>query len=239
MGNETRPRTLTNLNLPAFHHSSSHNSSRTSINQTNRQGPTVKLLIATNTAHKLKEIREILSGSDIVLQSLLDRPDLPEPPEDGLTFEANALQKARTIQSQVGGVVLADDSGLEVDALGGAPGVHSKRFSAEGTAASNNQLLLDRMADVTLRTARFRCVLALVSPHYEGTVDGGCEGQIATGTTGTQGFGYDPLFVPAELDGRTMAEASMQEKNAISHRGRAFRRLSELLDAAAAAERAR
>ncbi len=199
----------------------------------------MNLLIATNNAHKIQEIREILSGTGIILQSLLDRSDLPEPPEDGLTFEANAMQKARTIQSQVGGVVLADDSGLEVDALGGAPGVHSKRFSAEGTAASNNHLLLERMADVTLRTARFRCVLALVSPHYEGTVDGACEGKIATGTTGTQGFGYDPLFVPDELDGRTMAQASMQEKNAISHRGRAFRRLSELLDAAAAAERAR
>ena len=209
------------------------------MNQTKRRGPTVKLLIATNNPHKIEEIREILSGTPFVLHSLLDRPDLPEPPEDGLTFEANALQKARTIQAQVGGVVLADDSGLEVDALGGAPGVHSKRFSAEGTAAANNALLLDRMADVTGRTARFRCVLALVSPAYEGTVDGACEGRIATQANGSQGFGYDPLFIPDELDGRTMAEASMQEKNAISHRGRAFRRLSELLDAAAAAERAR
>lgn len=197
----------------------------------------MKLLIATNNSHKIEEIREILAGTGIVVQSLLDRPDLPEPPEDGLTFEANALQKARTIQSQVGGVVLADDSGLEVDALGGAPGVHSKRFSAEGTAAANNRLLLERLSGVSERRARFRCVLALVSPNFEGTVDGAVEGRIALDLLGDKGFGYDPLFVPDELDGRTMAEATMQEKNAISHRGRAFRRLSELLDAASAAER--
>lgn len=197
----------------------------------------MKLFVATNNKHKIEEIRQILEGTGVVLQSLLDRPDLAEPPEDGLTFEANALQKARTIQAQTGGTVLADDSGLEVDALGGAPGVHSKRFSPEGAADANNALLLKRMSGVVTRTARFRCVLALVSPHHEGTVDGTCEGHIATQAQGAHGFGYDPLFVPHELQGRTMAEASMNEKNAISHRGRAFRRLGELLDAAADAER--
>lgn len=198
----------------------------------------MKLFVATNNRHKIEEIRQILAGTGFDLHSLLDRPDLAEPPEDGLTFEANALQKARTIQAQTGGIVLADDSGLEVDALGGAPGVHSKRYSPEGTADSNNALLLKQLSGVLSRTARFRCVLALVSPHHEGTVDGSCEGRIATATTGTQGFGYDPLFVPNELGGRTMAEASMEEKNAISHRGRAFRRLRELLDAATDAEQA-
>lgn len=187
------------------------------------------LLFATGNHHKAEEVRDILRGTGIHLATLADHPDLPEPPETGDTFESNALQKARFIAKLTGTPVLADDSGLEVDALGGAPGVHSKRFSPEATHEANNALLLHRLAGRSDRTARFRCVLALVHEAFETSIAGACEGTIAEALRGHQGFGYDPLFLPNDLPGRTMAEATMVEKNAISHRGRAFRQLPALL----------
>ncbi|MCA9569286.1 MAG: non-canonical purine NTP pyrophosphatase, partial [Myxococcales bacterium] len=117
----------------------------------------------------------------------------------------------------------------EVDALGGAPGVHSKRFSPEGTTPANNALLLERLVGAADRTARFRCVVALVGPDgYERIAEGACEGRIALEPRGTDGFGYDPLFLPDEAPGRAMAELTVDAKNAISHRGRAFRQLPGL-----------
>lgn len=171
----------------------------------------------------------MLAGTDITLITLLDRTDLGDAPETGDTFEHNACQKARYMYEKTGLPAIADDSGIEVDALGGAPGVHSKRFSPEATAEANNALLLSKLDGVSDRSARFRCVLAYVGDHGERTVDGRCEGQVATEASGTDGFGYDPLFLPNESPGRSMAELSMDEKNAISHRGRAFAQLPQLL----------
>ncbi len=194
----------------------------------------MQLVFATNNAHKVTEVRailaEALSGMDVAIQTLSEAGLDVDPPETGDTFEANALQKARFIHERQGGWVIADDSGIEVDALDGRPGVHSKRFSPQATAQANNTLLLEKLVDVPApRTARFRCCLALVGPGVEATVDGRCEGVIGFAPSGTDGFGYDPLFVPTEADGRTMAELSPAEKNAISHRGRAFSQLPELL----------
>ena len=190
----------------------------------------MQLIFATRNDHKLEEVAALLEGRGITLRGLHHFPELPEVPEDHDTFEANALQKARFVFERTGLPTVADDSGLEVDALGGAPGVHSKRFSPEATSASNNALLLARMDGEQARGGRFRCVLALVSAEGSRTVDGRCEGTIGTALQGEQGFGYDPLFWPEEAPGRSMAELSMAEKNAISHRGRAFSQLPRLVD---------
>lgn len=187
------------------------------------------LLFATNNAHKVEEVRAILEGTGVVVRSLAEAGVDVDPPETGDTFEANALQKARYLHERTGLPCIADDSGIEVDALGGAPGVHSKRFSPEGTDAANNRLLLERLAGITDRRARFRCVVALVGLGPDRTLEGRCEGRIADSPRGQGGFGYDPLFLPDEAPGRTMAELSPAEKNAISHRGRAFRQLPAAL----------
>jgi XTP/dITP diphosphohydrolase len=189
----------------------------------------MELLFATANAHKIEEVRAMLAGTDITMITLLDRTDLGDAPETGDTFEHNACEKARYMFEKTGLPAIADDSGIEVDALGGAPGVHSKRFSPEATAEANNALLLKKLDGVTERSARFRCVLAYVGHHGERTVEGRCEGAIATEARGSEGFGYDPLFMPNEAPGRSMAELSMDEKNAISHRGRAFAQLPSLL----------
>lgn len=190
----------------------------------------MKLLLATRNAHKLTEIREILQGMDLEILSLDDVPGMPdELAEDGDTFEHNALQKARFVYEATGILCCADDSGIEVDALDGRPGVHSKRFSPAGTNEGNNQYLLELLGGRSDRSARYRCVLALVGDGIEATADGRCEGTIGTSLIGDGGFGYDPLFWPVEAPGRTMAQLTMGEKNAISHRGRAFRHLPRLL----------
>ena len=190
----------------------------------------MKLLLATRNAHKLDEIRRILAHADVELLSLDDVTGLPEElPEDGDTFEANALQKARFAHEVTGLLTCADDSGIEVDALDGRPGVFSKRFSPEGTDDGNNAHLLRLLEGREDRGARYRCVLALVGEGVEQLADGRGEGQIGHDYRGEGGFGYDPLFWPEESPGRTMAELSMDEKNEISHRGRAFRQLPSLL----------
>lgn len=191
----------------------------------------MQLVFATRNPHKLVEVRALFADSDLEIIGL-EQTDYPgDPPETGTTFVHNALQKARAVRDHTGLACVADDSGLEVDALGGAPGVFSKRFSDAATAEANNALLLERLAGVTDRTARFRCVLALVTPTEERTAEGSCPGRIGHEHRGTGGFGYDPLFLPDEAPGRSMAELSMDEKNAISHRGRAFRHLPELVAA--------
>jgi XTP/dITP diphosphohydrolase len=188
------------------------------------------LVFATANAHKVEEVRRILAPLGVTVQSLADLGLDLDPPETGDTFEANALQKARYVFEHTGQPTVADDSGIEVDALNGAPGVYSKRFSPEGTTPANNALLLQRLQGATDRTARFRCVVAYVDGTVERTASGACEGRIAEQLHGAGGFGYDPLFLPDEAPGRSMAELSADEKNAISHRGRAFRQLPDLLE---------
>ncbi len=191
----------------------------------------MKVVLATWNAHKVEEVAAILAdaGSAVPVVSLADCGDIEEAPETGETFAENALQKARFVYERVGGIVIADDSGLEVDALHGAPGVFSKRYTEEATAEANNQKLLAALGIRTDRSARFVCTLALVSAAGEDVWAGTCEGHIAEAPRGDGGFGYDPLFVPAGWGQRTLAEATSAEKNAISHRGNAFRQLAARL----------
>lgn len=182
----------------------------------------MKIVLATRNDHKVSEIQALLAGSGLEVTGLGAFPDLPsELPETGDTFVHNALEKARFVFEHTGLPAIADDSGLAVDALGGGPGVFSKRYSAEGTDAANNAKLLDVLLGREDRTARYRCVIAVVGPKGAETSDGACEGLLGRSPRGVGGFGYDPLFWPVETPGRTMAELTMAEKNAISHRGRA------------------
>ncbi|MFT4626694.1 MAG: XTP/dITP diphosphohydrolase [Myxococcota bacterium] len=189
----------------------------------------MQLVFATHNAHKAEEVQAILANTGITVVTLADLGFHTEVPETGDTFVHNALQKAHFVHAATGLPCVADDSGLEVDGLGGAPGVHSKRFSPEATAEANNRLLLERLGPGADRTARFRCVLALVGVGKPRTVSGTCHGRIAEAPSGGGGFGYDPLFLPDETSDRTMAQLSAHEKNAISHRGRAFSQLPGLL----------
>lgn len=202
----------------------------------------MRLLIATRSAHKLDEIRSILGADGPFEVISLDDVDLPpDPPDDELepfdTFEANALSKARWYGRHSGLITVADDSGLEVDALDGAPGVRSKRF-APGDAvgaerdAANNRHLLERLSGIpeAERAARYVCAVALVDPAgREEVLRGTVEGRILEAPAGQGGFGYDPLFYVPDLD-RTFAQASPAEKHARSHRGRAFRALADRLN---------
>ncbi|TAN37262.1 MAG: XTP/dITP diphosphatase [Verrucomicrobia bacterium] len=183
----------------------------------------MKLIVATRNKHKLEEIHTILKGLNVELHSALDFPEIPDVVEDGDTFEANAIKKAVTLARATGCWALADDSGLEVDALGGAPGVYSARYAGEPVSyPANNEKLLRELAGQKNRRARFRCVMALSDPqgHAE-TVEGCCEGHIIEELRGTAGFGYDPLFVPDGFK-QTFAEMPADQKNGISHRGRAL-----------------
>lgn len=191
------------------------------------------IVLASNNRGKLAELSALLSRMPVQLVSVRDA--LGEPltiVEDGDTFEANAVLKARAVCAATGMVALADDSGLEVAALGGRPGVRSARFAHErATDAENNAALLAALENVEDRSAQFRCVLALVTPWEQQAriAEGTCSGQIARAPRGSGGFGYDPLFVVDGLDGRAMAELSEAEKNRVSHRARAVRALRSLL----------
>lgn len=190
------------------------------------------LLIATRNRKKKAELQEILAGWQVNLVSLDELEGMPEVDEDGTTFAANALKKARTMAELSGMITLADDSGLMVDALGGAPGIFSARFAGpECRDADNNAKLLDLMHEVpeAERTARFVCVIAVAIPGGEAqTVQGICEGTIITRPRGQKGFGYDPLFIPAGFTS-TFAELGEDIKNRISHRGRALQAAKPLL----------
>ncbi len=197
----------------------------------------VEVVLATTNQHKLREIRRMLDGTRFRVLSLADLPPMPEVVEDGDTFQANADKKARTLAMRLGRVTIADDSGIEVDALDGAPGVYSARFAGISGAEAdeaNNRLLLERLETTPdeERTARFRCSLAIVRPDGEAVyTDGVVEGRIARCPRGEGGFGYDPLFLVAgDEQSRTMAELSEDAKNAISHRGRALRALVPMLE---------
>jgi XTP/dITP diphosphohydrolase len=193
-----------------------------------------RLLLATRNPGKIGEIRSELAGVPVRLLCCDDLREWPELREEGETFEDNALAKASQLARWADLPALADDSGLEVDALGGEPGVRSARFAGEhGDDAANIDLLLRRMRGLPRgkRRARFVCVLALASPEGERfVVRETCEGSITAAPRGAGGFGYDPVFVP-EGEKRTMAELTLEEKNAISHRGKALRRLRALLEA--------
>jgi XTP/dITP diphosphohydrolase len=192
------------------------------------------IVVATGNAHKVDEIASALdfAGWRFVAAGRMEG-GWREPVEDGETFEDNARIKARAAHERFGVAALADDSGLEVDALGGAPGVHSSRFAGEeATDADNNELLLDRLSSFAPgeRAARFRSTLVFIDEQgVETVVSGTCEGSMGSEARGVNGFGYDPLFLPILTPGCTMAELSMAEKNAISHRGDALRALKAAL----------
>lgn len=192
----------------------------------------MKIFLATRNNGKIEELNEMLRQSDFEVVSIKDYPDFPEIVEDGDTFRENAVKKAKAASGQTGFLALADDSGLEVDALKGAPGIYSARFAgAEGDDNANNNKLLRLLADLPAekRTARFRCVVAIAEPGGKVyTTEGVCEGVIATKPSGSGGFGYDPLFYMPEHK-RTFAELDPGFKNRISHRGEAIRGAVEIL----------
>lgn len=191
-----------------------------------------ELLVATGNAGKVLELAALLDGTGILLRSLKDFPKLAGVVEDGDTFAENALKKARAACVATGLPVIADDSGLVVDALGGRPGVFSARYAGEGaTDADNNRHLLCELGGIekAARTAAFHCVIALCLPDGRcRTFDGELKGVILTEPAGTGGFGYDPLFWVPEY-GKTLAELPLELKNRISHRGRAVAALRDHL----------
>ena len=192
-----------------------------------------KVIFATSNEGKMKEIREILSNMDIELLSLKDADLNPEIEENGVTFEENAIIKAKEVMKLTGEIVLADDSGLEVDFMDKAPGVYSARFMGEQTSYQiKNQYIIDRLAAAKEeeRSARFVCVIACAFPDgavvtCRKTVEGFIAKQISNGSTG---FGYDPIFYVPEF-GCTMSDMTAEQKNAISHRGKALRAMKEVI----------
>ncbi len=191
-----------------------------------------KVVIATRNRGKIRELQALLEDLGLELVSVGDIEGVPEVVEDGATFLENAVKKAVEVARATGLAAIADDSGLEVDALGGRPGVYSARYAGEGASDEDNyRKLLKELEGIPEkeRTARFKCVMVAARP--DGThiwTEGACEGVIASEPKGSQGFGYDPVFYLPDK-GRTMAQLSKEEKNAISHRGRAMRRLKEML----------
>ncbi len=186
-----------------------------------------RLAVASKNPDKIKEIEEVLGQiglADEIVQGL----DWPDVEETGETLEKNALIKARAVMKATGLPAIADDTGLEVEALGGEPGVHTARFAGpDATYDENVALMLEVMEGVSDRAARFRTVVALVFPDgVEVVAEGSVEGVITKSRRGSSGFGYDPVF---EVEGRTLAEMTPEEKNQLSHRARAIRRLGESL----------
>ena len=180
-----------------------------------------KIVFATNNAHKLQEIRQIV-GSDFEILSLADIGCDVDIPETADTLDGNALMKAEFIKEHYGIDCFSDDTGLEIDALGGEPGVYSARYGGVAHDSERNMdKVLTKMQGVTERSARFRTVIVLIEGDKVMKFEGKVEGNILTERHGAEGFGYDPIFAPVEADGRTFAEMTAQEKNAISHRGRA------------------
>ena len=184
----------------------------------------MKIIFATNNAHKLSEVQAVLGeGFELVTPRMCGvEEDIPETAD---TLEGNASQKSHYLYEKTGLDCFADDTGLEVEALGGAPGVHSARYATDGhDFAANNRLLLKNMEGQENRRARFRTVISLIEGGEEHLFEGIVEGRIIDHESGSEGFGYDPLFVPDGFD-RTFAEMTADEKNEISHRGRAVRKL--------------
>jgi len=195
----------------------------------------IKLLVATTNPGKFAEVKDFLRQLPLEVLSLSDLATWPRIIEDGATFEENALKKARALAEYSGYLTLADDSGLEVDALNGAPGIYSARYCGEeGNDKKNNEKLMHELREISeeKRTGRFVCALALCAPKSHGmkewTVRDSCEGRISFELKGENGFGYDPLFFYPSL-GKTFGEIDRAIKATVSHRGKALKKLAEML----------
>lgn len=187
-----------------------------------------EIVFATNNAHKLEEVRAIL-GDEYRLVTLREKGITQEIPEEQPTIEGNALQKARYVYALTGADCFADDTGLEVQALGGAPGVRSARYATDGhDFEANVRLLLSNLAGMADRRARFRTVIALILGGEEFTFEGIVNGRIADTTAGEEGFGYDPVFVPEGFE-ETFAQMVPELKNTVSHRGIAVRKFADFM----------
>ena len=198
------------------------------FDETEQYDTSMKIIFATNNAHKLSEVQAVL-GPDFELVTPRSVGITEEIPEQQDTIAGNASQKARYVHDRTGCDCFADDTGLEVEALGGAPGAHSARYATDGhDFAANNRLLLKNLEGAENRRARFRTVISLLLGGEEHLFEGIVEGRIIDREAGHEGFGYDPLFVP---DGytKTFAEMTTEEKNAVSHRARAVRKLAAYL----------
>lgn len=194
--------------------------------------PKAKLLVATGNQDKLREMKAVLNGIPVQILSIGEFPDLPEVEESGATLVENAVQKAREIHDRTGYPALADDTGLEVEALAGKPGVYSSRYAGENASYSENvRKLLEEMKGLPepQRRARFRTVIAFVNGNHVITTEGIQEGIILSQQRGNNGFGYDPVFYVPEY-GQTFAEMPTELKNQISHRGKALRKMRQTLE---------
>jgi len=191
-----------------------------------------EIIVATRNRGKLREIRNILKNLGFRIRGLMDFADVPEMEEDGRSFAENALKKARYYSTYFGRPALADDSGLEVDALGGAPGVFSARYAGEKASDQENRKKLLKALDgipISKRGAAFKCAIAMASPdEWEVVTEGSCRGRIGFKEIGKRGFGYDPVFILPQY-GKTMAQLPLEEKNRVSHRGKALRKLEKVL----------
>ena len=187
-----------------------------------------EIFIATNNKGKAKDFEALFHPLGIEVKTLADLPEAIDVEETGVTFEENAILKAEEVAKRFNTFVIADDSGLEIDALNGEPGVYSARYAGEAKDdEANIDKVLTQLENVPTqeRTARFRCVLAVAAPGIETvTIDGSCEGLITTERIGTEGFGYDPIFYVPKYE-RTMAQMTAEEKGKISHRGQAIKKL--------------
>ena len=188
------------------------------------------LILASRNPHKIIELQDLLMGTSLRVLSALDFDNLEEVEEDALTLEGNALKKARYTALATGMPCLADDTGLEVDALNGAPGVYSARYAGPNASYEDNvEKLLSELAGKEYRTAQFRTVIAFVDGTNEWLFEGICKGTITDKQSGSGGFGYDPIFKPNQYK-QTFAELDSKEKNRISHRGLAMKKAVEFLD---------
>jgi XTP/dITP diphosphohydrolase len=190
----------------------------------------MEIVLATRNKKKIEEIKRIISGLDVSIFTLDDFPECPDVIEDGATFQENAIKKAATVAGFTRKPALADDSGLEVYALGGAPGILSARYAGEGSDDGKNvKKLLNEMCSLEMREARFVCFLALALPDGSATLfEGYTEGRIGTETRGASGFGYDPVFYPRGYD-RTFAEMGSEIKDSLSHRGKALDEFAQFI----------
>jgi len=190
------------------------------------------VILATKNPGKIREIRGALRGLCLQIYALDDFPEVPEMKEDGKSYKENALKKARFYSKCFGKLTIADDSGLEVDALNGLPGIYSARYAGEkASPRERNQKLLYEMKGIPIskRGAKFKCTIAMVSPGGKETVtEGSCKGRIGFKEVGKRGFGYDPLFILPRY-GKTMAQLTLEEKNRVSHRGKALRKLRRII----------
>jgi XTP/dITP diphosphohydrolase len=210
------------------HFAPSHRLSESQMEGGADQMRSLPLVLATRNAGKTDELRKLLAGFTVDIKNLTDFGPIPPVDEDGGTFEENAVKKARFIAKVLGLPALADDSGLVLEALGGAPGVKSARYAGENaTDAANNAKLLRELQNVDNRTAAFVCVIAIAVPWGPALIyEGRCEGIITREPAGTQGFGYDPIFYYPPLQ-KTFAQITTEEKNRVSHRGHALRELRD------------